>query len=66
MARRPAAGGGWPRDLEVVRRADGERRFVTLINHGGNSADVTISDRLVTVQAGDVMVIQAGPPPAVR
>ena len=63
---RPAAaasgrrgGGGWPRDLEVVRRTDGHRRFITLINHGDSSADVTIGDRLVTVPAGDVTVIQA-------
>jgi beta-galactosidase len=63
---RPADGGDWPRDLEVVRRADGERRFITLINHGGNKADVTIGDRLVTVQAGDVTVIGTESPRTVR
>jgi len=65
-AARPADGGDWPRDLEVVRRADGDRRFITLINHGGNSADVTIGASPVTVPAGDVTVIPAGRPPAVR
>jgi hypothetical protein len=57
-----AAVGGWPHGLEVVRRTDGQRRFVTLINHGANGANVTIGDQLVTVPAGDVTVIQAGNP----
>jgi beta-galactosidase len=60
----PADGGGWPRDLEVVRRADGECRFVTLINHGEDSAKVTVGGRLVTIPGGEVVVIRAGNPPA--
>ena len=52
-----AAAGGWPRDLEVVRRSDGQRRFVTLINHGEAPATVRLPDRIVTVQGGDVQVI---------
>jgi beta-galactosidase len=59
----PGPVGGWPRDLEIVRRADGERRFVTLINHGEHSADVTIGRRAVTVPAGEVVVIRAGEAP---
>jgi len=58
-AGRPA-GGGWPRDLEMVRRTDGERRFITLINHGQESADVMIGDRLVRVPGGDATIIQTG------
>jgi beta-galactosidase len=59
----PAAGtASWPRDLEVVRRTDGYRRFITLINHGETSADVTIGDQLVTVPGGDVTVIRAANP----
>ena len=53
---------GWPRDLEIVRRSDGQRRFIMLINHGENSADVTIGHQPVTVPAGDVTVIRAGDP----
>jgi beta-galactosidase len=60
----PAAGGGWPRDLEAVRRAAGERRFVMLINHGEDSAEVTVGGRLVTVPGGEVVVVRAGNPPA--
>ncbi|MGH3246065.1 MAG: Beta-galactosidase C-terminal domain, partial [Trebonia sp.] len=52
-----AAPGGWPRDLEVVRRTDGQRRFITLINHAETPATVQLSDRIVTVQGGDVQVI---------
>jgi hypothetical protein len=55
---RPAAGPGWPRDLEVTRRAGGEGRFITLINHGEGSADVLIGGRLVSVPAGEVLVIK--------
>jgi beta-galactosidase len=52
-----AAPSGWPRDLELVRRSDGRRRFVTLINHGEAPATVRLPDRIVTVQGGDVQVI---------
>ncbi len=62
----PAEGEGWPRDLEVVRRADGERRFVTFINHGEDAAEVTTGGRLVIVPAGEVVVIRDGKPPADR
>ncbi len=51
------APGGWPRDLELVRRTDGRRRFITLINHGETPATVQLPGRTVTVQAGDVQVI---------
>jgi len=54
----PAVGGRWPRDLEAVRRSAGEQWFVTLINHGENSADVMIGARLVTVPGGEVVVIK--------
>jgi beta-galactosidase len=54
----PAYGGGWPHDLEVVRRAAGERRFITLINHGTDSADVMAGGRLVSVAAGEVVVVE--------
>jgi beta-galactosidase len=52
-----AAPGGWPRDLELVRRSDGQRRFITLINHSEAPATVRLTDRIVTVQGGDVQVI---------
>jgi beta-galactosidase len=52
-----AATGGWPRDLELVRRTDGQRRFITLINHGEAHATVELAGGVVTVQAGDVRVI---------
>jgi beta-galactosidase len=52
-----AAAGGWPRDLELVRRADGRRRFITLINHGEAHATVELPGGVVTVEAGDVRVI---------
>jgi beta-galactosidase len=55
---RPVAGPGWPRHLEVTRRASGEGRFITLINHGEDSADVLIDGRLVSVPAGEVLVIK--------
>jgi len=48
---------GWPRDLELVRRGDGQRRFITLINHAETPATVQLHDRIVTVQGGDVQVI---------
>jgi beta-galactosidase len=54
----PAGPGHWPGDLEVVRRTDGERRFVTLINHADSIAEVTVGTRRVTVPAGEVMVIR--------
>jgi hypothetical protein len=49
--------GGWPRDLELVRRTDGQRRFIMLINHGTAPATVQLPSRTVTVQVGDVEVI---------
>jgi beta-galactosidase len=52
-----AAPGGWPRDLELVRRTDGRRRFITLINHAETPVTVQLPGRVVTVQAGDVQVI---------
>jgi hypothetical protein len=48
---RPADGTAWPRDLEVTRRAGGGHRFITLINHGEDSADVVADGRLVSVPA---------------
>jgi beta-galactosidase len=48
----------WPRDLEIVRRCNGQRRFVTLINHGGDDATVRLGGRVVTVAGGDVLVIK--------
>jgi beta-galactosidase len=54
----PADGSAWPRDLEVTRRAGGGSRFITLINHGGDSADVLLDGRLVSVPAGQVLVIK--------
>ena len=57
----PATGqavpGGWPHGLELVRRTDGQRRVVTLINHGTSAATVRLADRTVTVEAGDVQVL---------
>jgi beta-galactosidase len=52
-----AAPGGWPHDLELIRRSDGQRSFVTLINHSDATATVRLPDRIVTVQGGDVQVI---------
>ena len=53
----PAQPGAWPRDLEIIRRTDGRRRFVMLINHGDTAAAVRLAGRVVTVPAGDVQVI---------
>ena len=53
----PAGPGGWPRDLELVRRTDGRRRFFMLINHGDTAAVVRLAGRVMTVPAGDVQVI---------
>ena len=61
-AERPAplaAPGDWPHDLELIRRTDGQRRFTTLINHGETPVTVHLTDRTVTVPAGDVQVIAA-------
>ena len=44
--------------LEVVRRSDGARRFVTIINHGDGDAELAVDGQLVTVAAGDVRVIR--------
>jgi beta-galactosidase len=52
-----AAPGGWPRGLELVRRTDGRRRFITLINHAETPATVQLPGGVVTVQAGDAQVI---------
>jgi beta-galactosidase len=56
----PGRGGAviWPRDLEIVRRRDGRRRFVTLINHGEDDAAVRLDGRAVAVAGGDVLVIK--------
>jgi beta-galactosidase len=54
---RLAGADGWPRDLELVRRTDGQRRFFMLINHGDTAAAVRLAGRVVTVPAGDVQVI---------
>jgi len=48
---------GWPRDLELVRRADGQRRFIALINHGHDPVTVRLPGGSVTVPAGDVQVV---------
>jgi beta-galactosidase len=53
----PAQPGAWPRDLEIIRRTDGRRRFVMLINHGDTAAAVRLAGRVVSVPAGDVQVI---------
>jgi beta-galactosidase len=45
-------------DLEIVRRCDGTRRFITLINHGAADADAAVAGRLVTVPAGEVIVLR--------
>ena len=57
VAPRPAGPGGWPRDLEMVRRTDGKRRFIMLINHGESTTTILIGDRAVSVPGGDVQVI---------
>ncbi|HZR52548.1 MAG TPA: beta-galactosidase [Streptosporangiaceae bacterium] len=44
-------------ELEIVRRTDGTRRFVTLINHASTDASAEVGGRLVTVPAGDVIVL---------
>ena len=54
---RQSGPGGWPRDLEMVRRTDGKRRFVTLINHGESTTTVSLGDSAVSVPGGDVQVI---------
>jgi beta-galactosidase len=46
-------------DLEIVRRSDGTRRFITLINHGAADAEAVIGGRLVTVPAGEVFVLRS-------
>jgi len=51
------AGAAWPRELEIVRRAGGDRRYITLINHGESATTVLIGDRAVSVPGGDVQVI---------
>jgi hypothetical protein len=45
-------------DLEIVRRSDGTRRFVTLINHGRADADAEVGGRLMHVPAGEVIVLR--------
>jgi len=65
---RPVDGAVWPRDLEVTRRvgqpagapgvASKPARFITLINHGEDSAAVVIEGRLVSVPPGDVLVLK--------
>ena len=54
---RAAAPGGWPHGLELVRRTDGQRRVVMLINHGASAATIRLAGRTVTVEAGDVQVL---------
>jgi beta-galactosidase len=44
--------------LEVVRRSDGTRRFTILINHGAADTDAAVGPRLVTVPAGEVIVLR--------
>ena len=53
----PAAPGCWPHGLELVRRTDGQRRLVMLINHGTSAATVRLAGRTVTVAPGDVQVL---------
>jgi len=45
-------------DLEIVRRSDGMRRFITLINHADADADAAVGGRLVAVPAGEVLVLR--------
>ena len=52
-----ATPGGWPHGLELVRRTDGQRRLVMLINHGTSAAAVRLAGRTVTVAPGDVQVL---------
>jgi len=52
----PAAG-SWPRDLEIVRRTDGRRRYTVLINHGQTPVTVQLPARIVTIQPGDAEVL---------
>jgi len=56
-ARAGTAGAAWPRDLEIVRRAGRDRRYITLVNHGESPATVFIGDRAVAVPGGDAQVI---------
>jgi beta-galactosidase len=52
-----AAPCGWPHGLELVRRTDGQRRVITLINHGVSAVAVQLLGRTVTVAPGDVQVL---------
>jgi beta-galactosidase len=52
-----ATPGGWPHGLELVRRTDGQRRVIMLINHGVSAAAVRLAGRTVTVAPGDVQVL---------
>jgi beta-galactosidase len=49
-------------ELEVVRRAGGGQRFITLINHGDAPADVDVDGETVTVPAGEVLVLRRPAP----
>lgn len=60
-AGRATVPGCWPHGLELVRRTNGQRRFITLINHGTSAATVRLADRPVTVEAGDVQVLMELP-----
>jgi beta-galactosidase len=57
----PAAGPGWPRDLEITRRVGPAGRFTTLINHGEDTAEILLGGHLVSVPPGEVRVIAADP-----
>ena len=41
-----------------MRRSDGTRRFITVINHGAADVDAEVGRRLVNVPAGEVVVIR--------
>lgn len=45
-------------DVEIVRRARDGERFITLINHGENTAQVMAGGQPVTIPAGDVVVLR--------
>ena len=54
----PAAGAGGRATWRSCGARTGDRRFIVLINHGEESADVMVGGRLVVVPAGDVTVIK--------
>jgi beta-galactosidase len=49
-------------ELEVVRRAGGGQRFITLINHGDAPAGVDLDGEPVTVPGGEALVLRRPAP----